>query len=115
MNFTEAFITSSEKWDNNTVCTLKHTVNFNIYLTQITYAMGKVFFFEEFSEINSQFKALESLDYLFIYMNYLFTYNKNFITIVSMQEKTVWELEYVICNNNYFIFSYGIFNFKVCI
>ena len=24
MNFTEAFITSSEKWDNNTVRTLKH-------------------------------------------------------------------------------------------
>lgn len=49
MNFTEALITSSEKWDNNTVC----TVNFIIYLTQITYAMRKVFFFEEFSEINS--------------------------------------------------------------
>lgn len=111
MNFTEALITSSEKWDNNTVC----TVNFIIYLTQITYAMRKVFFFEEFSEINSQFKALETLDYLFIYMNYLFTYNKNFITVVSMQEKTVWELEYLICDNNYFIFSYDIFNFEVCI
>ena len=48
-------------------------------------------------------------------MNYLFTYNKNVITIVSMYEKTVWELEYLICNNNYFIFSYDIFNFEVCI
>ena len=52
MNFTEALITSSEKWDNNTVC----TVNFIIYLTQITYAMRKVFFLRNFQRLTASLK-----------------------------------------------------------